>query len=388
MITPLQIKQKALRKYQDVLRVYLAKETLFPLIFPVGQLSGALSERRQQIDALRTHSKETTGSGYALTYVTVDKRDLGQQTEPKHVIIQTLEDYLALLSKRAEFSAFVADVTEIRQTFPILEEWLQSHPQDVVDAHGKWDDLLAICTYFVNNPRPGLYIRELPVPVHTKFVERNTKILGKLLDQLLPPNMIVQNERDFSRRYGLKEKPFLVHLRLLDEQLAHHYGLHIDDLRLPVEQLAHLLADHIQPRHVIIVENLINFLTVPSHPKCVVLWGSGFAVHLLRDVNWLAQCDVIYWGDIDAHGFQILSDARSLFSQIRSVMMDFQTLEDHRDSVSTENRSDANRFLNLTEEELQVARYVVGNDLRLEQEQIPNAYAVAQLKATLLRGCS
>lgn len=383
MITPAEIKAKALRKYRDVLRAALVDETIFPLTFPVGRLSSDLAARRQQIDTLRARAKETTGRGYTLRYVTVNRRDLGRQSEPKQVLIETQDDYLALLGKQAEFSAFLADATKICQTFPTLAEWVQANPQDVVDAHAKWDDLLVVCTYFISNPRPGLYLRELPVPVHTKFIERNTTLLGNLLDHLLAPDMVAADEKEFTHRYGLQEKASLVRLRLLDHQLDQRYGLHIDELALPVAQLAHLLAEHIQPEQVIIVENLINFLTVPLHPKSVALWGSGGAVHLLRDVAWLATCDVLYWGDIDVHGFQILSDIRGYFAHIRSVMMDFQTLDENRENVATGNKRDANRFDHLTEQERQVAQYVVEHDLRLEQEQIPNAYAVAKLKAAL-----
>lgn len=379
MITPEEIIRRAERKYRHVLRAWLAGEDCFPMEFPAGRPSPKLAERRQQIERLRESSKEVTGQGYDLCWKTVKKRDIGKQTVPSRIIIHDLEDYLALIRKSAEFNRFVADVLKIRTRFPVLENWLRADPLEAIKHHGIWDDLLLVCDYFVKHPSPGVYIRELPIPVHTKFIENNASALRSLLDTLLPPDGIVQDAVTFNERFGLKSTPVLVRLRLLGKQLHVQSGLELDDLSLPVEQLAHLLREHVQPRHVVIVENLTNFLTLPSFPDCVGIFGSGYAIHLLGAVDWLAQCDVIYWGDMDAHGFEILSDLRGMFPNTRSVMMDEATWDAHRDYVVSGRSSRSERFSNLTEAEAHLARRVAEGNLRLEQEHIPHSYAVAQL---------
>jgi hypothetical protein len=103
-------------------------------------------------------------------------------------------------------------------------------------------------------------------------------------------------------------------------------------------------------------------------------------------VKWLNQCQIIYWGDIDAHGFQILSDLRRLFPHVRSVMMDQQTLDDHEDYVVVGNTVRADRFDGLTNAEAALAQQVVEHNLRLEQEHIPHDYALIQLKQMLRFG--
>ncbi len=216
--------------------------------------------------------------------------------------------------------------------------------------------------------------------MHTKFIEQNERILRDLLDELLPPEWINADETVFTKRFGLKEKAPLVRLRLLDGQLARQYTLSIDDISLPVDQCAHLFADRLRPQHVIIVENLINFLTLPPLPDSVGLFGGGFAVHLLRDVSWLAQASVIYWGDIDAHGFEILSDLRGLFPNVQSLMMDRGTLDDNAEYILSGNEVRAERYDGLTEIENQLALHMISHDLRLEQEHIPHAYAVIRLR--------
>lgn len=386
MITPVEIVKKAERRYREVLCAHLNDETSFPLEFPVGRLSKNLAERRQQIDDLRQRSKENIEQGYALEWQTVNWRDLGKQTTPRRVVIETLDDYLAVVHKRTEYIQFVSDVERIRLQFPELESWLCANPQAIIEYHGYWDDLLAVCDYFVKHPRPNMYVRELLIPVHTKFIEQHSRILRDLLDTLLPADAVTPDATDFNERFGLKSPSPTIRLRLLEEQLDWKYGLRLDDLTLPVEQLAHLLADHIQPKTVIIAENMMNFLTLPSYPASVGLFGRGFAVQLLANVSWLNQCHIIYWGDLDGHGFQILSDLRKLFPHVRSVMMDQQTLDDHAEYVVAGNRVGVNRFDGLTEVETVVARHVLEHNLRLEQEHIPQAYSLTRLKHALRSG--
>ncbi|MCC6975103.1 MAG: hypothetical protein IT322_13955 [Anaerolineae bacterium] len=382
MIAPEEIVKRAERKLDIVLREWLSGEAFSPIEFPVGVLSKELIERRQQIDSLRNKSRDVVGAGYTLEYETINTRTFSTQTSPRRVIIPSLEDYLTLVRKRTVFAHFVADVGNIRQKFSALEDWIYAHPQDVIANHGKWDDLLAVCDYFLNNPRPNLYIRELPIPVHTKFIEQNDRILRHLLDILLSPEAINNDSSEFKQRFGLKDKPALIRLRLLEGQLDWQYGIQIDDISLTVNQVDHLLTYHVKPKHVIIVENLINFLTLPKVPNCVGLFGGGFAVHLLRDVDWLLHCHVIYWGDMDAHGFEILSDLRGIFPHTMSLMMDQETFTTYyQGGKGVGSRSE--RFEHLTDEEAKLAQRVVELGLRLEQEHIPQSYAIIRIKQQL-----
>jgi len=54
-------------------------------------------------------------------------------------------------------------------------------------------------------------------------------------------------------------------------------------------------------------EILIHFLTLPERKKAVAIFGKGFQLNLLKDARWLAEKQILCWGDIDCHGFQILS---------------------------------------------------------------------------------
>jgi len=91
-----------------------------------------------------------------------------------------------------------------------------------------------------------------------------------------------------------------------------------------------------------------------------------------------AECT--YWGDLDTHGFAILSRARLKLTQMESALMDEATLLGHRDLWVSENPQYAAAELPLltpTEQAvyggLKQQRW--GMNVRLEQERIPWAYA-------------
>jgi hypothetical protein len=87
-------------------------------------------------------------------------------------------------------------------------------------------------------------------------------------------------------------------------------------------------------------------------------------------VPWLADCDVYYWGDIDEQGFQILSRLRSKFPSIRSVMMEVDTFEKYRHLTGAGEKA-GKPPSNLTTEKQQAYDIVARENLRLEQEKIP-----------------
>jgi len=386
MITPDEIINRAKRKYHDVLRAWFLGEDIFPIEFSIGTVSKNLEQRRKDIDLLRQYSKEQRGAGYEIVWNTVNTQAFSKQTTPQRVVISVLEDYLLLIRKTTEFNQFVADVKKIHQKFPTLENWIYSRPQDVIDYHDKWDDLLLVCDYFVKRPRPNVYIRELPIAIHTKFIETHIAILRDLLDQLLLPDVKRSDVNDFNKRFGLKDKPTLIRLRLLDEQLDWLYRMAVDDLSLPISQLDELLSNHIKPKHVIIVENLINFLTLPKLPNTVGLLGGGFAIHILRDMAYLYDTHIIYWGDMDAHGFEILSDLRGFFPHTQSVMMDDFTFEKYAQYVVIGKSSRTERFNNLTPVESRLCQKILENNLRLEQEHISHEDSVVYLRKFILSG--
>ena len=105
------------------------------------------------------------------------------------------------------------------------------------------------------------------------------------------------------RRYGVRYDQPLIRLRLLDPALGERFG-GLTDISLPLDRFATLDPPC---RRVFITENKINGLSFPPLPDSLVIFGLGYGVESLRDAPWLRQREIHYWGDLDTHGFAILS---------------------------------------------------------------------------------
>jgi hypothetical protein len=379
MITPGDIRQKAARLYLPFLRAWLQAETFFPLVFPVGKLPADYLELRKWARGLQAQSKEQGGCGYTIEYQAQQKRFSGTQTLPVRILIETEQDFLRLVEKEAEFDRFRQDVMLMREQLPQLEAWMERYPQRVIEQHDDWTGLLAVCRYFLEHPRPRLYIRELPISVHTKFIEQHRGILRELLEQILPAESVTQEAETFEQRFGLREKEPPVRMRLLGGQLARRYGLPIDELSIPASQFAAL--ELLRGQCCIVTENEMTFLTLPRQRDTFALFGGGFMVHNLARVPWLAECPICYWGDLDAQGFQILSSLRALFPHVSSLMMDRATFSAFADYCVAGTPCSIRHLPNLTPEEHDLFVYLAEHSLRLEQERIGYSYAMEQLEA-------
>lgn len=123
-----------------------------------------------------------------------------------------------------------------------------------------------------------------------------------------------------------------------------------------------------------VLENEITYLAAPCPAGVMLILGGSYAVPVLESLGWLAGLDLVYWGDIDTHGFAILDRMRQRFPRVRSVLMDRTTLLAHRDQWVTEpspptsslhflDKADAALYADLVADRL-------GRSVRLEQERI------------------
>jgi hypothetical protein len=127
----------------------------------------------------------------------------------------------------------------------------------------------------------------------------------------------------------------------------------------------------------------MNFLTLPPIENSFTIFGSGYAVQALKTITWLSHCPIFYWGDLDVAGFKILSQVRSYFPQIVSIMMDMITFETfHEFAVSVEGAI-ADPVPHLTAEEETLYVHLALHQKRLEQERISQDYANQYLSVAL-----
>lgn len=374
MITPKEIKDKTERKYISFLQSLVEQRPFEKLVIrgDKSYTKSSLSEFEKEIQLIHSQSKEKKGFGYSLDFQKVKTKYLGVQDLPVSIYFDSEKDFLKFLGKEKEVDSFKLNVEIILREFPELKDWIIKNPKKVLDNANEWKNILQVCQYFKQNPKPNFYIRELPVKVHTKFVERNKSIIRELLDVLISEH-VKSEEKEFENRFNLKYAEPQIRFKVLDKTISDRFFSGIDDIAIPVSQFEKLDLPIFK---VLVVENkttLYTTLTLPKMNDTIAIFGSGFSVFNLKNVRWFDNLKLLYWGDIDVQGFEILSQFRTYFPQTKSVFMDKQTFDKffENDNGTPTNISTK---LNLTNEEQELYEILKTNNWRLEQEKIPLEY--------------
>lgn len=374
MITPKEIKDKTERKYISFLQSLVEQRPFEKLVIrgDKSYTKSSLSEFEKEIQQIHSHSKEKKGFGYSLDVQKVKTKYLGVQDLPSSIYFDHEKDFLKFLDKENEVDSFKSSVDIILREFPELKDWIIKNPKKVIDNAGEWQNILKVCQYFKQNPKPNFYIRELPIKVHTKFIERNKSIIRELLDVLISEH-IKSEEKEFENRFNLKYAEPQIRFKVLDKTISDRFFSGIDDIAIPVSQFEKL---NLPLKKVLVVENkttLYTTLTLPRMNDIIAIFGSGFKVSSLKNVRWFDNLELLYWGDIDVQGFEILSQFRSHFPHTKSVLMDKQSFDEFFEDDNGTPTNISTR-LNLTDEEQQLYDILKTNNWRLEQEKISLEY--------------
>ena len=174
-------------------------------------------------------------------------------------------------------------------------------------------DFALLCqaaAWFRDNDATGLTPRQVPVPgMHAKWLNTRQHLVAALASietlPLAPPH------------------PPRVHLTYLDPQHRaaggrHHDCVSIGDyVRLPYA-----------PQVVIISENKDTAVAFPPAAGGVCIEGEGFGGAAAAALPWLVSARLlVYWGDIDAAGFEILNGFRADGVPAVSMLMNPATYE-------------------------------------------------------------
>ncbi|MBZ0091203.1 MAG: hypothetical protein K8F27_03150 [Sulfuricellaceae bacterium] len=394
MITPEEIRAKALRHWNSHAyhRDRLAGRAWQALNIPFGKPGGrellsGYAAIADAMRALRASSGEVLGYGYAIEFEAVAHRQLGEQQLPKRIFFDTEADFLRYIGKSREAVQFgrLARLTAARH--PTLAGLLHIKPRLLLDYLAAWEKLLAVAAWFIDHPRPGIYLRQINLPgIDSKFIEHHTTPLTALLDVLLPDSAIDREEKNFERRYGLRFDQPLIRLRLLDAGLSFS-GLSLTDLTIPLEDFQCLCPP---VETVFVTENKVNGLAFPAFPKALVIFGLGYGLASLAATPWLHKTRLIYWGDLDTHGFAILARFREVFQHVESMLMDSATLEANRALCVVEDAPVEGTPASLTEVEAAACAALMqpdGSTLRLEQELIPFGQVEDSLRHAISNKC-
>lgn len=372
-------------------------------------------------------------------------------------------DEIKLKIKRPLYPGLSCESSVFSQRLLGLESFIALNPRQVATMAGDFLLAVQLIDYLAVYPQKyELYCRQLALPqMDSKFIERNYSVLHELcslclgefypkeehkfklpdlpeailpkpltavaqaevlgkgwinfnLSDALQEHGVIQPRRGFKgflQRWGFKDKPDLVRMRLLDPSLGH--GLLKSSFNRPVELSLELEAiDELSGsfQHVIVCENESSFLALPQISNTIAIFGSGYAALMLAFGAFMHVHNVIYWGDIDTHGFDILNRLRlSLMEvrlmvtkqrygsynpdftyrdlKVRSMFMDKHTLLSLKPFWVKENKNVVQPMVALSHEELDCYEDLIahkyGSCLRLEQEYIPYHLVLAKLQELL-----
>lgn len=375
--TPEDIAAKVRRRWEDgsLLRAYAGGGPLEPIDLPlrrptasqIGEDLGASRDWVARLDAGRRGDTR-----YALEWTPVGGRHVGRNRVPARAVVSCFDQAWALLGVSREVRRF-DEILGLVAPHPPVRSWVVRHPLQAIALYAEMPGLLAAYEWLEAHRGSQRYLREISAPgVDTKFAERHRPVLAAMLG-------VPATATGFLSGLGLRLRPEFVRLRV-----ASSLGLPapLSEVAVRAEELIELA---IAPRTAWVIENEISYLSVALPADGVVIWGKGFDVDRVGRLPWLAAAEVVYWGDIDTHGFAILDRLRAWLPLTRSVLMDRATLLTHRERWGTEDRPTASRLGRLTPDEHDLYGDLVadrlGERVRLEQERIDWAWVEAFLAA-------
>lgn len=362
MHLPAEVATRAATRYRRGVRGWVTGTTEFtPFRIPLGNPTGKdVVHRLDEVKAWLAAWRAYSGPG---EIDTVQKRlDVYSRVEiPTHLTLRTAEE-VAQAAGRAQ----AAELRRLRELWSLLRDALGNEPELAAAYPGwrAWDRATAVRAIRVigwlrTHDASEFYLRELPVPgVDTKWIEQRLGVLkaitGDITFRRITPDYTV---------------------RTLDPALRINS---FDRVSVPVTAQ----FDHAPFHTVLVVENLATFHALPALPGTLAIFGAGFREHVLAEASWLSSKRLLYWGDLDSHGFAILHRFRSLYPHTVSVLMDAGTFHSYRDLAVREptvHRGDL-PLLTPAEQETMAALREAGG-MRLEQERIPFDHVERVLRA-------
>lgn len=248
------------------------------------------------------------------------------QQIPTHLIVPTL-DHLATIAGDPWPTTITTGRHHLHQLTTARPDLTAQDLNTLLRAINTWHDtdvqqLIAVASRFRSTgPVNGLTARQIGLPgLDAKWLERHTKTVKTLagLDDL-----------------GIIKRPSTINFTYLDpDYLATNHRRHD----------SYTLGDHhhlaYQPRTVIICENDDTALYYPPTPHAIAVRGSGHAATRLATIDWITNAThLIYWGDIDQHGYLILNNLRAALARpVPSVHMNQATYNSY---VTFGTRTDA-----------------------------------------------
>ncbi|GII95113.1 Wadjet anti-phage system protein JetD domain-containing protein [Sinosporangium siamense] len=301
------------------------------------------------------------------------------QDVPSHLEIFTADDAAVVvggdwaerLERGRRRAALLADV------FPAVPE-----PQRIIraaDGHTDTDFalLLEVATWFTRNDASGYTPRQVPIPgIHAKWLNTHQPLILNLAGRetlgLLPAH------------------PSRIHFTYLDPGHRATGGRRHDSATV-----GDTFTPAYQPDIVIVSENKDTAIHFPPLPGGIAVEGDGFGGKAAAAFSWLTSArHLLYWGDIDAYGFEILNGWRDDGVLATSILMDQATYDAYEPFGTNTDRNGKplqpgvpKPLPHLTDAERAVYQRLLDPALRghrrIEQERVPLSVANVAVQSAI-----
>ena len=373
------------RRYDAQHRAWLNGQGSWPLGVALGEPTEKAVAEDASLVRHWIESWRRWNDGGELQWVERKWARLGNQRLPARLVLSSAADVARLVGDARRFER----ATERHGR--LVQRWsaLSASPFVVrnFDALADYEDddferLFALLAWLDQNRGSSRYLRQLPVEgMDTKWCDAKRR--GLISDLLLAMRGLT-GPVEFHELCGLRRPAQRLRVRLLCPRLRQALD-GLGDVEAPVDQVAAL---SIQPQCALIVENLETGIALPDLPGCVAFMKLGFGVGVLSHIPWIRAARAVYWGDVDTHGFAILSLARAALPALSSALMDEATLMRNRAlwvrEVTPYGNAEPPHLTNNERAVFERLRANVwGHGVRLEQERLPWEPAMDALRRAL-----
>lgn len=388
----------------SLLRELLEPTGLYPRRRPLKRPTAAALLRDYAAAGAWAGELVAAAGPFSLETVEVGRSTIGSNRLPAAAVFASANDEVGFVGKTKDAARFVDLAEGMAALDPSFRQWVLRRPLKLLELGADALTAARVALWLRDNPDPGMYVRQLSLPgVHTKFIENHRRVIDELVEALRsaglreapsggedlpevpaePDALLGQSAARtpaarFAARHGFIHPPELVRFRMLDTAVPV-----LGDARDITVTAAAFSSLRLPVSSVIVTENLVNFLALPERLDSLAIYGGGYGFSSLRDAAWLRGCEVLYWGDLDTHGFRILDELRAVHAHVVSVLMDKATLMEHRDVWGNEPQPSTAALTRLTEEESalyeELGNGTYGPAVRLEQELIRWDWALGGL---------
>lgn len=378
----LEILKKIQNKENTFLTSLITGEPLFPCTIPVNKKpTGDLTTDDTIYRGIAMHSKNRIGSGYTLETVQSSRT---QNTRIKRIVVESETDFLSILakkyaSKQRDVFQMVKDfkqaISQFRTHFasPLIDQYLLENKKSIFKASPLYiNNFIEISYYLLYHPSLKVYPRNIKTHVDTKFLEKNvTKII-----RLISLYRTVDQNLNTWEQLGLLEPGISILLRSGKELIRTNGGISLNTSSVSLKPQD--LNFEIFNKKIFIIENLSTFKVFPLEDDELALYAGGWAIAKMDKIPLLSQNDLIYFGDLDEHGFAILSKFRALYPSTKSLCMDLSTIMKYQNYL-IQGEDYQGTIENLDKQETEALDFlrihkIQGVSARIEQEKISMAY--------------